>query len=88
MARWEGFHQCPGCGLGIATGEGVRGCACGDCPYLPEDLNVYCDQCLFNFFTIEGNPSCDDPMTCPHGEEPRSHVGNLRTWVAQQPNRG
>jgi hypothetical protein len=50
------------------------------CPYLPEELNVFCDQCRFNFFTIEGNPPCDDPLTCAHAAEPRSHVENLRTW--------
>ncbi len=64
MARWEGFQQCPGCGLDIATGEGERSCAWGECPYLPEELDVYCPNCRFNFFTMEGNPPCEDPMTC------------------------
>ena len=50
MARWEG----PGCGYDIFTGDGGRGCAWGDYPYLPEELNVFCDG--FNFFTMEGNP--------------------------------
>jgi hypothetical protein len=80
MARWEGFRQCPGCGFDFASGEGERSCSWGDCPYLPEELNVYCDQCRFNFFTMEGNPSCDDPLTCVHATEPLSHVENLRTW--------
>ncbi len=62
MPRWEGFVKCPGCGFDLATGEGVRSCSWGDCPYLPEDLNVYCDDCRFNLFTMEGNPSCDDPL--------------------------
>jgi hypothetical protein len=42
MARWEGFSQCPGCGYDFATGEGERSCAWGDCPYLPEELDVFC----------------------------------------------
>ncbi len=82
MARWEGFRKCPGCGYDFATGEGERSCSWGDCPYLPEGLDVFCAYCRFNYFTMEGNPSCEDPMTCPHGEEPRSHLENLRAWVA------
>ena len=82
MARWEGFEKCPGCGLDIATAEGQRSCAWGDCPYLPEELNVLCDQCRFNFFTMEGNPPCIDPMTCPNGAEALSHVENVRRWQA------
>ena len=74
MARWEGFRQCPGCGFDIASGEGERSCSWGDCPYLPEELNVFCDQCRFNLFTMEGNPSCEDPLTCVHAVEPRSHA--------------
>ena len=80
MAKWEAFRQCPGCGFDFASGEGERSCSWGDCPYLPEELNVFCDQCRFNFFTMEGNPPCEDPLTCAHSAEPRSHVENLRTW--------
>jgi hypothetical protein len=80
MARWEGFRQCPGCGFDFASGDGERSCSWGDCPYLPEELNVFCDQCRFNLFTMEGNPSCEDPLTCVHATEPRSHVENLRIW--------
>ena len=82
MARWEGFRQCPGCGYDIATGEGQRSCAYGECPYLPEELKVQCPNCMFNFFTMEGNPMCDDPMTCKHAVEAMSNVENLRRWVA------
>jgi len=53
MPRWEGFQQCPGCGLDIATGEGQRGCAWGDCPYLPEELDVYCPYCRFDLLKNE-----------------------------------
>ncbi len=85
MARWEGFVQCPGCGLDLATGEGRRACSWGDCPYLPEELDVYCPDCRFNFLTMEGNSPCADPMACPHGEEPRAHIVNLRDWLRKQP---
>jgi hypothetical protein len=87
MARWEGFRQCPGCGFDIATGEGERSCAWGECPYLPEELKVQCPQCMFNFFTMEGNPMCEDPMTCEHAAEPLSHLENLRRWAAEREGR-
>jgi hypothetical protein len=80
MARWEGFNQCPGCGYDFATGEGERSCSWGDCPYLPEELDVFCPQCRFNLLTMEGNPLCADPLTCEHSVEPMSHVGNMRRW--------
>ena len=62
MAKWEDFTTCPHCGLDLGTGEGERGCAWGDCPYVPEELDVYCPQCRFNFVTQEGNPPCADPL--------------------------
>ena len=82
MKRWEGFRRCPGCGYDFLTGEGQRSCAWGDCPYLPTELDVFCPDCRFNFFTMEGNSPCDDPATCPHGEEARAHVANVRAWAA------
>jgi hypothetical protein len=82
MARWEDFRTCPGCGLDLATGEGERGCSWGECPYLPGDLDVYCEQCRFNYYTQEGNPTCEDPMTCEHAAEPLAHVENLKRWRA------
>ncbi len=68
------------CGYDFGTGEGERACAWGACPYLPEELNVFCDYCRFNFYTMEGNPPCDDPITCEHSREPLAHVENLRAW--------
>src|SRR5215216_662119 len=84
MGRWEGFEQCPGCGFDIGTGERQRSCAWGDCPYLPEKLNVMCD-CRFNFFPMEGNPSCEDPLHCEHPAEPLAHVENVRERQAGRP---
>jgi len=74
MARWEGFEECPGAGSTSSPAEGVRSCSWGDCPYLPEELDVFCSECRFNFFTMEGNPPCEDEMACDHGAEARSHV--------------
>jgi len=57
----------------------------GDCPYLPDELSVFCDTCRFNLFTMEGNPSCEDPLHCAHAAEPLEHVENLRTWQTTSP---
>jgi len=84
MARWEGFTNCPGCGYDLATGEGERACSWGACANLPDDLDVYCDTCRFNFFTMEGNPPCEDPSSCQHACEPLAHVENVRTWKKLQ----
>jgi hypothetical protein len=84
MTRWQEFTKCPGCGLDLLTGEGDRACAWGDCPYLPEELNVFCDYCRFNLLTMEGNPPCADPLACEHSVQPLSHIENARRWAEQQ----
>ena len=71
MAKWEDFRTCPGCGYDFGLDTGERSCHYGRCPYIPEELNVLCDQCRFDFYTMEGNPSCQDPATCEHGAEAR-----------------
>jgi hypothetical protein len=81
VPRWEDFTKCPTCTYNIATGEGVRGCEWGECPYLPEELEIHCAWCWFDFFTMEGNPPCEDPMTCEHGAEPRANVPNVLRWL-------
>ena len=83
MPRWEGFAKCQGCGYDLATGEGVRSCSWGDCPSLPEELNVFCPDCRFNFYTMEGNPPCEDQLACSHSAEPLAHVANMLHWQAQ-----
>ena len=81
MGAWRTFRTCAGCSYDFATGEGEHACSYGDCPYLPVELDVFCDNCRFNYFTGEGNPSCADPMTCEHAAEPLSHVENYRVWA-------
>ena len=88
MTRWKDFRTCPGCGFDLASGEGERSCHYFDCPYMPEELNVFCDVCRFDFFTMEGNPSCADPATCDYGAVARSHVENVRRWQAAGAGRG
>jgi hypothetical protein len=84
MARWLEFEQCPHCGWNIGTGEGDRGCSYGDCPYLPTELDVFCEQCRFNFFAMEGNPTCNDPLRCQNAADPLSHVENYRAWAQKR----
>lgn len=84
MGRWEEFRQCPGCNYDFATGGGERSCSYYDCPYLPSELNVFCDDCRFDYFTMEGNPSCDDPALCEHGVDARANVENVHRWQEAQ----
>ncbi len=35
----------------------------------------------FNYYTLEGNPRCEDPLTCEHAAEPLEHVENYRRWL-------
>ena len=81
MRRWKGFRRCPSCGYDPATGDGERSCSWGECPYLPEELDVFCPNCRFNFFTMQGNAQCGRPRVCEHSAEARSHVANVRTWL-------
>jgi hypothetical protein len=74
MAKWMEFEKCAGCGWDIGTGEGDRGCAWGECAYLPQELDVFCEGCRFNYFTLQGNPE--------HAAVPLSHVDNYRRWAA------
>ena len=84
MARWEDFRKCPGCGYDLATGEGQRSCNYFDCPYLPDELNVFCDYCRFDYLTMEGNPSCEEPAICEHGIQARANVANVLRWQKVQ----
>ena len=80
MARWQQFRPCPACSYDFATGEGERSCSYGECAYMPPELDVRCEGCGFNYLTMEGNPPCEDPMTCEHAAEPLAHVENYRVW--------
>ena len=80
--RWTEFHQCPGCSFDLGTGEGEKSCHLYDCPYLPQELDVFCPQCRFDFNTGEGNPGCENPWKCENGAETLAHVRNYRVWLA------
>jgi hypothetical protein len=59
--RWV---QCEACDYDLATGFGERGCHYGECPYLPDALDVVCPTCRYNFAVEDGNPECGDPPRC------------------------
>ncbi len=71
------FLRCGGCTWNPLTDEGTRGCRWLACPRLPDPLDVRCAFCAFNFYTWQGNPTCD-PATCTHGDEPRRAARRLR----------
>ena len=79
--RTLAFRQCEFCAYDLATGEGERGCHYYECPYLPEELDVRCPVCTYNFYTQDGNP-CDTPV---HREFAREvapqRVANLEAWL-------
>ena len=72
--------MCPGCQYDFGTGEGQRGCSWGECPYFPEELNVFCEDCRFDYFTMEGNHRCEDPLICEQGAAALVNLDNYRQW--------
>ena len=77
------FRQCPGCGYDVATGEGQRSCNWYECPYLPDELKVYCPQCNYNFALRDGNPDCGDPPTCHWAKEGYRHAKAALEFAAR-----
>jgi hypothetical protein len=85
LERVLAFRTCPFCEHDIATGEGERACHHYECPYLPEELDVRCPDCLYNFFAEDGNPACGDPPDCEFALEVAPvRVATLRAWTEQQ----
>lgn len=77
------FQQCEACGFSLATGEGTRGCHNYGCPTLPEELDVTCPTCLYNFYADDGNPGCTDPPSCEFARKVApERVANIRRWIA------
>lgn len=74
------FVRCLGCTWNPFTDEGTRGCGWFECPRLPQNLEVHCPYCFFNYVTWLGNPACD-PATCPHGAEPLKAAERARAQL-------
>lgn len=71
--------RCPGCHPDTIL-DG-RPCSYYDCPGLPAELHVTCDQCLYDFSAAEGQIKCDH-ATCPTAARLRANVPVYRAWVA------
>lgn len=83
--RLRRFHQCEGCGYDFLTDEGERGCHWGECPYLPEEIDVWCPTCRYDFVIEDGNPECGDPPSCRFAREVAPlRVATLKAWLALQ----
>lgn len=82
------FRPCAFCDYDFATDEGERACSYGACAYLPEELEVHCPRCWFNFFTTEGQPDCGDPPSCDFArEEAPVRVATVLQWLEQDHRR-
>ena len=51
------FVQCESCAYDLETGEGFRNCHYGECPYLPEALDLQCPTCRYNFGAEDDPPN-------------------------------
>lgn len=81
--RAMAYTQCPTCTYDVATDQGSRNCSYGECPYLPEALDVTCAVCNYNFVARDTVPACGEPPRCDFAREtvgPRMKV--LREWLA------
>lgn len=82
-ARVLAFRQCERCFYDFRTDEGERGCHYYECPNLPEELDVWCPTCRYNFMVDDGNPTCSHPPRCRFARRvaPR-RVRALEAWLA------
>jgi hypothetical protein len=80
-ARAMAWRQCAVCTYDIATGEGEPACHWYACPYLPDELDVFCPSCSYDFFTHEGRSECGDPPACEHARlVAPERVAAVREW--------
>ena len=85
LKRLLAFRQCPLCSFDFVTGEGDRACHYGDCPGLPDELDLRCPQCYYNFLTDDLVPACGDPPTCEFAlEEAPRRLEALAYWLEHQ----
>jgi hypothetical protein len=81
--RARAFRRCEQCSYDFRTDEGERACHYYECPNLPEELDIWCPTCRYNFMIGDGNPGCSDPPRCRFAREtaPR-RVAALEEWLA------
>jgi hypothetical protein len=79
------FHTCELCSYDFRTDEGERSCHYYGCPYLPEELDVWCPTCRYNFMVGDGNPGCSDPPACGFARTVApGRVRALEAWLIAQ----
>ena len=71
--------NCPGCTPQAATAAGARPCSFYDCPGLPEELNVTCNTCMYDFAAHDGQVKCDH-TTCETALRLEGNVATYRLW--------
>jgi len=80
--RAAAFRQCEFCEYDFLTDTGERGCHYYECPYLPEDFDVWCPTCRYNFVVKDGNPECSDPPSCSFARTVApGRVAALHEWL-------
>ena len=76
------FNACEQCLYDFRTDEGAFTCNYYECPYLPEELDVWCPTCRYNFMVDDGNPACGDPPDCDFAKETApQRVAALDVWL-------
>lgn len=81
--RVREFRTCELCEYDFRTDEGERGCHYYQCPNLPEELDVWCPTCCYNFMIRDGNPDCSDPPSCEFARKVApGRVRALEQWLA------
>jgi hypothetical protein len=73
--------RCPGCTPSAVVAPDARPCSYYDCPWLPEELQVTCTQCMFDFVAGDGQVKCDH-SACPTAIRLKANVPIYRAWVA------
>ena len=77
----RGFRpNCPGCTPEVVMADGVESCSTYDCPGLPEQLQVSCNTCMYDFVTEEGQVKCDH-RTCETAVRLKANVDTYKAWL-------
>lgn len=72
--------KCPGCTPARVTELGARPCSFYDCPGLPEELEVTCRICIYDFAAEDGQVKCDHD-TCETAIRLRKNVDTYKMWL-------
>lgn len=71
---------CPGCTPENVARPDARPCSFYACPGLPEELEVTCNLCMYDFAADDGQVKCDH-RTCVTARRLRKNVTTYRTWL-------